>query len=240
MFGDDLARVYDLVYRARGQDFDREAELVTEIVRARRPDATSLLDVGCGTGEHLLTLSGAFDHVEGLDLSGPMVSVARTKLPGVEIHLRDMRDFDLGRRFDAVISLSTAVAYLPSVAALRVTLTRMVAHLAPGGVLVVEPWYFPENYLDGYIAGDIIRRPEMTVARVSHSRERDGATHIESHWTVADRHGIRHFTENHVFGLWTREQYEAAFENAGCKTEYIGDVQAGRGLFVGWRGGDVR
>ncbi|MGK5522183.1 class I SAM-dependent methyltransferase [Micromonospora sp. URMC 107] len=235
MFGPDIAEVYDFTYRRRGQDFDKEAALVSEIARERHPEAGSLLDVGCGTGEHLKALSGMFGHVAGIDLSEPMVAVARRKLPGVEVHLADMCRFDLGRRYDVVLSLSAAVAYLPSLTAVRAALGRMVAHLAPGGVLVVEPWYFPENYLDGHVAGDLIRSPERTVSRVSHSRERDGATVIESHWVVADARGIRSFVETHVFGLWEREQYERAFADAGCTVEYVGDVQAGRGLFVAQR-----
>jgi SAM-dependent methyltransferase len=232
MFGTELAEIYDLVYRERGQDFDAEAELVAGLVRDRRPDATSLLDVGCGTGEHLKALHGMFDHVAGIDLSAPMVAIAVDKLPSVDIRIADMCAFDLGRTYDAVISLSTAVAYLPSADAMAVAINRMVSHLAPDGVLVVEPWYFPENYLDGYVAADIVRGRDRTISRVSLSRARDGATHIESHWAVADHASIRHFTETHVFGLWTRAQYEEAFRDAGCTAEYVGGVQAGRGLFV--------
>ncbi|MER5268771.1 class I SAM-dependent methyltransferase [Actinosynnema sp. NPDC002837] len=232
MFGTDLAAVYDLVYSERGQDFASEAELVTTLVRDRAPGAASLLDVGCGTGEHLVTLAKHFTHVEGVDLAEPMVAVARAKLPDVAVHIGDMTALDLGRTYDAIISLSAAVAYLPSADAMGIALKNMASHLAPGGVLVVEPWYFPENFLDGHIAADIIRGAGRTISRVSRSRAQDGATHIESHWVVADADAIRHFTETHVFGLWTREQYDAAFAAAGCTAEYVPDVQLGRGLFV--------
>ncbi|WBB78710.1 class I SAM-dependent methyltransferase [Micromonospora sp. WMMD882] len=238
MFGEDLAEVYDMVYRARGQDFDKEAALVTEIVRSRRPDARSLLDVGCGTGEHLVAFARSFPSVTGIDLAAPMLAVAERKLPPGTVRRADMRDVDLGRTYDAVVSLSTAVAYLPSLADFRAALARMVAHLAPAGVLVIEPWYFPENYLDGYVAGDLIRHDGYTVSRVSHSREQDGVTVIESHWAVANRDGIRHFTETHLFQLWTREQYASEFAHAGLAAEYLSGVQAGRGLFVAHRRGE--
>ncbi|HCT79844.1 MAG TPA: SAM-dependent methyltransferase [Micromonosporaceae bacterium] len=236
VFDHELAAVYDVVYQARGQDFSAEAELVTETILARRPEATSLLDVGCGTGEHLKTLSKLFNHVEGVDLSPSMVAVARAKLPSLDVHLEDMCELDLGRTFDAVISLSTAVAYLPSLAALHRALERMVQHLSPGGVLVVEPWYFPENFLDGHVAGDLLRVPEHTISRVSHTQRRGGAAYVVSHYVIADRHGIEHFTETHVFRLWSRDEYVAAFRGAGCTAEYIEGVQSGRGIFVGERG----
>ncbi|SEF66674.1 Methyltransferase domain-containing protein [Thermomonospora echinospora] len=233
MFDADLAEVYDLVYRGRGQDFRAEAELVTRVVRTRRPGAVSLLDVGCGTGEHLSALRACFDHVEGLDRSESMIAVARAKLPGVRVHAGDMCDFDLGRRYDAVISLSSAVAYLPSAQAMRTAVARMAAHLVPGGVLVVEPWYFPEAYVEGHIAGDVLRENGRTVSRVSRA-ERDGEfVRVDSHYLVADRQSIRHFTERQTFGLWRRELYERALRDAGCSTEYIEGVQSRRGLFIG-------
>ncbi|MEU9760878.1 class I SAM-dependent methyltransferase [Streptomyces sp. NPDC047987] len=236
MFAQQLALIYDLVYKARGQDFRVESELVTEIVRARHPSAASLLDVGCGTGEHLLTLCRRFGHVEGIDLSEPMVEVARDKLPGTALHVADMRDFSLGRTFDVVISLSTAVAYLPSPRDLATALRQMVRHLAPGGVLIVEPWYFPETFLDGHIAADVVRGDGRTVSRVSHTRRFPGSARVDSHYVVADPHGIEHFTESHVFGLWTQGQYLDALAGAGCTAEYLPDVQSGRGLFVAERG----
>lgn len=235
MFDRELAEVYDFVYRARGQNFDAEARLVADMVRAHKPAARSLLDVGCGTGEHLKTLSELFDHVEGLDLSEPMVSVARAKLPTVDIHIGDMCEFDLSRTFDAVISLSTAVAYLPSLDAVSAALDRMVRHLVPDGVLMIEPWYFPEKFLDEHIAGDVIHSEGRTVSRVSRTHRRGDVAYIDSHYVVADKDGIQHFTETHVFGLWTQEQYLKAFSDAGCAAEYADSVQSGRGIFVARR-----
>ncbi|MEV0678641.1 class I SAM-dependent methyltransferase [Actinosynnema sp. NPDC050436] len=232
MFGRELAEVYDLVYTARGQDFAAESADVVRIVRDARPGAASLLDVGCGTAEHLRHLVPAFDHVEGVDLSADMLAVGRRKLPDVPLHHADMRDLRLGRCFDAVISLSTAVAYLPSRADLARALTAMAAHATPGGVLVVEPWYFPENFLDGHVAGDALRVGPVTVTRLSHTRGLGGAARIVSHYAVADASGIEHFTETQDFGLWTREEYLAAFRVAGCTARYLPDVQSGRGVFV--------
>ncbi|WP_205809383.1 methyltransferase domain-containing protein [Micromonospora sp. HNM0581] len=81
-----LSRVYDLVYTSRGKDFAAEAQEIADVIRARRPGAASLLDVDCGTGEHLVTWRHLFAEVEGVDISADMRAVARAKLPGVPIH----------------------------------------------------------------------------------------------------------------------------------------------------------
>ncbi|MFI0366587.1 methyltransferase domain-containing protein [Actinomadura sp. 1N219] len=235
MFGDQLARVWDLIYQTgRGKDYHAEAELVAETVRARNPGARSLLDVGCGTGEHMVAFGELFDHAEGVDLSEPMISIARDKAPHTTFHVGDMCTFDLGRSFDAVVSLYTAVGYLPSLDALSAALRRMAAHLTPDGVLVVEPWWFAEKFLDGHVAGDVVQEDGRTVARVSRTERRDDRAHMEIHYTVADGNGIQSFTESHSFGIWTRQQYLQAFADAGCQVEYVEDVLY-CGMFVGCR-----
>jgi SAM-dependent methyltransferase len=238
LYGPALADVWDLFYlRGRGKDYASEADEVARTVLDLRPGASSLLDVGCGTGEHLRALAAHFGDVAGLDLSAPMVEVARAKVPRADVRVADMRDFDLGRTFDAVICLNTGVAYLPSTGALVTALARMAAHLEPGGVLLIEPWWFPDRYVDGYIAGDVVRTPERTVSRVSRTRREGDSAHMDIHYVVADAGGIEHFTETHVFGLWTREQYLDAFDRAGCPAEFTADTASGYGMFVGRRPG---
>ena len=96
------ARIYDAVYAWK--DYPREAALVHELVQARRPGAATLLDVACGTGAHLAELRRWY-RCEGLDLDPNLLAVARERLPDVPLHEGDMRDFELGRRFDAVTCL---------------------------------------------------------------------------------------------------------------------------------------
>ncbi|KWX05222.1 SAM-dependent methyltransferase [Carbonactinospora thermoautotrophica] len=235
MYGEQLAEIYDLVYRGRGKDFAAEATEVAEIVRGSKPNATSLLDVGCGTGEHLVHLSKLFEHVEGLELSAPMRAIAQEKLPGVPIHAGTMDDFDLGRTFDAVTCLFSTIAYQPSTEGLHATARCLARHLVPGGVVVIDPWWFPERFCEGYIAGDVVRDEDRTVARVSHSTRRDGVSRVEAHYLVADSTGIRHFVDTQLITLFTREEYATALRTAGCDVEYLPDRLSPRGVFVGLR-----
>ena len=113
------AAIYDAMNRGAGKDYGAEAAAVTEAVLARRPEARTLLDVACGTGEHLSHLRHRFE-VEGLELSEHMAAIARTKLgPDVPIHAGDMRSFDLGRTFDAVTCMFSSIGYARDAAAAR-------------------------------------------------------------------------------------------------------------------------
>src|SRR5262245_54305782 len=107
MYDERVAEIYDLIYGVR-KDYPAEAVELTAIIRERAPLARSLLDVACGTGEHLRFLREHFDTAEGLELAAPMRAVAAAKLPEVTVHAGDMRDFQLGRTFDAVVCLFSA------------------------------------------------------------------------------------------------------------------------------------
>ncbi len=141
---DRSAHLYDLIYRFK--DYEAESRDLVTIVGERAPNATSLLDVACGTGEHLRLVRSSFDHVEGVDVEPDMVALARAKLPDVVVTEADMRTFDLGRAFDVVTCLFSSIGYLADAEELRASVARMAAHLAPGGVLVIDGWIRPEAW----------------------------------------------------------------------------------------------
>ncbi|MET7581329.1 class I SAM-dependent DNA methyltransferase [Streptomyces microflavus] len=228
------AEMYDLLYQDR-KDYRAEAEHVAGLIRAHRPDAGSLLDVACGTGIHLEAFAGLFAQVEGIDLAKPMVEVAAERLPGVPLHLGDMRTFHLDRTFDAIVCMFSSIGYLRSAADLDRTLSAMACHLAPGGVVVIEPWYFPENFLDGHVSGHALTRDNRTITRVSHSTRQGDAVRMELHYVVADSGGVQHRSEIDLLTLFTRDQYEAAYSRAGLKAEYQESPGSGPGFFVGVR-----
>ncbi|MFI6517031.1 class I SAM-dependent methyltransferase [Spirillospora sp. NPDC050679] len=234
MYGAEVAEIFELVNRERGRDYRAEAAEVARQVRAELPRAASLLDVACGAGSHLRFLAESFDRVEGLEISEPMLERARALLPGVPLHQGDMRDFDLGRRFDAVVSMTGSVGYMSDPGELEGLLRRFARHLAPGGVAVVDPWWFRERFLDGHVSADVVEAGGRTIARVSHSALEGAASRVEVRYVVADPgSGVRSFAESHLISLFTRRQYETAFDRAGFRTRYVEGVQSGRGLFVG-------
>src|SRR5438067_67243 len=142
------AQLYDAIYSFK--DYEGEATRLDELIRERKPDARTLLDVACGTGKHLEYLRTRYD-VEGLDLDPELLAIARERLPDVPLHEGDMRDFDLGRRFDAVTCLFSAIGYMLTVEELAAAVASMARHLEPGGVLLVEPWLEPEAVVTPHV-----------------------------------------------------------------------------------------
>lgn len=232
------AEIYDFIHAARGRDWAAEADDITKLVRERCPRASSLLDVACGTGAHLERFGAHFATVAGLELSPGMREIAQRRLPGHQVYAGDMRDFELGARYDAVLCMCFSLGYMSTVSELRSAAAALVRHVAPGGVLIAEPWWFPEKFVDGFVSAALAQEDGRAVSRLSHSVREGRVSQMTVRYTVADTDGIRDFTEYETYSLFTQEEYVSAFAQAGCAVEFLPGGPNGRGLFVGTRAPD--
>lgn len=228
------AEFYDRIYGDKS--FADESAVLRAIVERECPGAGTLLDVGCGTGAHLAQLR-EWIHVEGLDVSAAMLEVARRRLPGVALHEGDMRTFALERRFDVVTSLFSAIGYVRSTAELEAAIATMARHLAPGGVLAVEPWLYPSQWRPGEkVHGNMLADAEdFKLARFCVSSTRDRFAVTPMHHLVATLDGVEHFVETHELFLAEPAEIEHAFVAAGlADVRHVPDVLV-RGLWIGKR-----
>jgi dTDP-3-amino-3,4,6-trideoxy-alpha-D-glucopyranose N,N-dimethyltransferase len=233
---DRAVLAYDVIHAARGKDYAGEAARVAELIRERRPDARTLLDAACGTGGHLRFLRDAFEVVEGMDLSSAMLARAADVVPGVPLHEGDLRTFDLGRRFDAVTCLFSAISYLVPADALRQGIANLARHLVDGGVLVVEPWIRPEDWLPLPLPRiDSGEGEGLAVTRMVRSWRDPDRTYLDMQYLIGSDDGIEHVTEHHETGLYGEEVYREAFDAAGCSFEVDPEGLIGRGLYMGVR-----
>ncbi|MFI6517035.1 class I SAM-dependent DNA methyltransferase [Spirillospora sp. NPDC050679] len=233
MYEAEYAELYDLIHAGRKKDYRIEVKELLDLIRDHRDPVNSLLDVACGTGSHMAAFGESIDRVEGLDLSEPMLEIAGRKVPAETLHRGTMNDFDLGRTFDVVTCLFSSIAHVRSQQELQATAECFARHLEPGGLAVIEPFWFRSSFIPGYVASDLVTVEGRTAARVSHSVLDGGAAQIEVHCVVADAGaGIRHFVVHTRVSLFEREEYEAAFRNAGYRVEFMSGGPAGRGLFL--------
>lgn len=225
------AALYDAIYSFK--NYEAEANRVCELIDLRqRSRGRRLLDVGCGTGGHLVHLGKHFE-CEGVDLDPNLLAIAGAKCPGVPLHSGDMTDFDLGRTFDAVVCLFSAIGYVRTAARMHMAVANLARHLAPGGVLIVEPWLIPGSFEPQRLNAMIVNQPELKIVRMDKHRVAKGVSLIDLHYLVGTPDKIECFTERHKLGLFTREQYLRAFSDAGLETTWDEKGLIGRGLVIG-------
>jgi SAM-dependent methyltransferase len=224
------ARYYDDLYSWK--NYVGETAKLVALIQERNPRARRLLDVACGTGKHLELLQKHFD-VEGLDLNEELLEIARERLSGVPLHHGNMLDFDLGKTFDVVTCLFSSVAYTRTTDNLARAVTSMGDHLAAGGVLVVEPFFPPEQWEPGHPFALFVDEPDLKVARMDVAPPPEqGMVTIEFHYLVGTPDGIEYFTEPHETALFTHDEYLEAFRAAGLEPDHDPEGLMGRGLYV--------
>ncbi len=227
-----FAEIYDAIYAFK--DYKSEAATIRDIVQKRCPAAKTLLDVGCGTGAHVARLSGDFECV-GLDYSEEQLEMARRKATSAQFAQGDMRTFDLGRTFDAVVCLFGTVGYSANLEELDQTIQHLARHLAPGGVLLVEPWIAKESFKVGRFDLITAEAPGMKMARTNTTAREGDTSILDFHFLVVTAAGTEHFTETHRLGLFSKEEYLEAFRRAGLSVEHDEQGLMGRGLYIAGR-----
>jgi SAM-dependent methyltransferase len=223
------AKHYDAVYADK--NYEDESELITSLISERVLDAKTLLDVACGTGKHLEHMQQTFE-CTGVELDPEMLSIAKDRVPSLPLHVGDMCEFDLGRKFDAVTCLFSSIGYTKTVGRMEQAVANMAKHLNPGGVLLVEPWITPEAWLVGHIDSETYKTDEFVVTRmmVSEPVER-GRLVLE--YLIGDNNGISKVTETHEMGWFTHDEYLNAFKKADLEVEHLEEGLTGRGIYVG-------
>lgn len=226
------AAYYDTIYETL-KDYRKESKQIHEIIRLRKKsDGEKLLDVACGTGQHVFFLRKFFK-VEGLDAQPEMLAVARRRNPGVTFYKGDMRYFKLPKKFDAIICLFSAIAYVKTLTGLGRAVRNMAEHLEAGGVLIVEPWITPEAFKRGLVGGVYVNQPALKIARINTSKVKGHISSLNFHYLVGTPRGVRHFVTHERLGLFSVREYLDAFRRSGVQVTYDPDGLKGRGLFIG-------
>ncbi len=227
------ARLYDAIYGWK--DYRAEALRLAEIIGShKKSSGNDLLDVACGTGGHIPHLSEAF-RVGGLDLDLGMLDIAKTKHRGVPIHVGDMVDFELGRQFDIVVSLFSSIGYVRTPERLALAVRNMARHVRPGGVLIIEPYFTPQAWKPrtSAPAANLVDNPKITIVRMIDWVREANVVRSTFHYLVGTASSVEYFTETHEMGLFSANQYRAAFAAAGMAVTLDEKGLMDRGLYIG-------
>lgn len=224
-YGRRFAKYYDEIYHEL-VDYEGDVEFLERVFRRFRGKPKTILDLGCGTGNHDFPLARRGYEVTGVDQSREMLALARKKTipvgqPPRFIRAR-MHSFRLRQTFDAAICMFGAFDYLLSPQEVTGCLRRVHAHLVPRGLFVYEYWQTSgvrpgiQSWIDRIGAGrEIIRLSE------SHFDPRKSQLVMDFRFLVLQgRKVLDRFSERHVVRTYTRPQMgrllrETGFDRTG-------------------------
>ena len=148
VFGPIYADTYDLLYQDK--DYAAECDLIERIFQTYAGSPIrSVLDLGCGTGNHAIPLVQRGYEVVGVDRSESMLAQARRKAAGlpkgssVTFRQGDVRTFDLQQHFDAALMMFAVLGYQLENTDVLSALRTARRHLRSEGLLIFDVWYGP-------------------------------------------------------------------------------------------------
>ncbi|GAA4433153.1 class I SAM-dependent methyltransferase [Bremerella cremea] len=145
-FDNDVERFSNL---ETGQSATMDApvvlELITRVAAAQCPDATGVLDIGCGAGNYTLKLLERLPKLDCtlIDLSQPMLDRARQRLEAssagsVTTLCGDVRDLELPKEAFDVAMAAAVLHHLRDDADWKQVFTKVFQSLKPGGIFLVS------------------------------------------------------------------------------------------------------
>ncbi len=225
----ESAELYDAIYHFK--NYARECERLRSLIGEALPAASTILDVACGTGEHARFLKEHYA-VDGVDINENYLRAARLKNPAGNYTRADMTDFDLGRTYDVVTCLFSAIGRVTTFERLERAIACMARHVRPGGALIVEPWFTPDQWNPGSLFVHVGEIGAAKVCRMSLSGRDGDVSILLYHYLRGTPEGIEHYTERLELGLFTRDEMTWAFESVRTAVRYDSEGLIGRGLYL--------
>ena len=136
------SKYYDLLYK--NKDYNAEVNYITNCIKNYSPHAKTILEFGSGTGGHGLILQKMGYDIYGLEQSKQMVKEA--KFHGYPCEHADITNFEINRKFDAVISLFHVISYINDNASLEKVFRNASKRLNSGGLFIFDVWFSPAVY----------------------------------------------------------------------------------------------
>jgi len=144
-FGKIYADSYDLFYKKK--DYSAECDFLEKIFEefSDKP-VENILDLGCGTGGHLIPLAKRGYSLAGIESSKCMFSIAKVKINTklkVKLVNKDISGFRLNRKFDAAIAMFSVFNYLLADKIILKFLNQVNFHLKDRGLFIFDIWSAP-------------------------------------------------------------------------------------------------
>jgi SAM-dependent methyltransferase len=227
VFGKQYADQYDLLYGDK--NYEAECDMLREVFKryAKAPIQT-ILDLGCGTGNHAIPLARRGYRVTGVDRSAEMLANARQKARASEeiqsdnlpvLTQGDVRRLDLGQQFDAVLMMFAVLGYQLTNSDVLAALSTVRRHLKPGGLFICDVWYGPAVLaIRPSDRIKVIPMPDGQVIRAASSEldlERQRAKVHYHVWCITGGRLQSETEETHHMRFFFRNELDLALNQAG-------------------------
>lgn len=229
----EIAKYYDLIYSWK--DYKKEIKIIKKLIpKYKKSKGKELLDIGCGTGQHLRYLKNSFI-CTGIDSNEEMLKIAKKNVKGVAFKKADMANFNLRKKFDVILCLFSSIGYVKTYADLKKTINNFSRHLKTGGIVIIEPWFTKSAFKAGLPAMTTYDRKNIKIVRLNVSRVKNNISILDMYFLVAEKgEDVKHYVDRHELGLFDISQTLKFMKEAGLDAKFLKNgLMKDRGLFAG-------
>lgn len=200
-------KYFDLLYKDK--DYNSEANYIKKLINLYKPDSQYLLDLGCGTGKHILSIAESGFNATGVELSEVMLEKAISNLREnsnlhhkVKFFQGDIRSIRLKEKFDVIILLFHVMSYQTANNDLLLTFKTIKEHLKENGICIFDFWYGPAVLTEKPDKREKrLYDDEISIIRTSNPvmRINENIVEVNFHIDISDKTGkkIEEISETH-------------------------------------------
>lgn len=225
------ADFYDLLYQDK--DYKGECDVIEEIfAKYSKKKIVSILDLGCGTGNHAFIFHEKGYRILGVDRSEVMLTNAKNKLlkltdnKNIRFERGDIRNWKTDEKFDAVLMLFAVLGYQLENKDVFKAFTTVKKHLKSNGLFIFDVWYGPSVLIQKpskrtktvvTTKGKIIRKAYSGIDTI---RQICTVHYLTSY--IQNKKLIQKIKEDHQMRFFFPKELEFYLQSAGLKLLKLG------------------
>lgn len=211
------------VYWAEMADQNQTEEQLKFLKNHLKPEGY-ILDLACGTGRHIISLSKHGYCIVGLDVSANLLRIAKERSRDIQLVRGDIRFLPFKpQAFAATISMDTSFGYLPTEQDDRAALAEVQSVLTRKGIFIIDVFNRRELTLK-YREDE--NQPFKQKEYPSFFLQQKRTVTLKGDWLcdlwiVRDKMNGRESVFEHTVRLYERSKLEAMLDKAGFAVEEV-------------------
>lgn len=235
----ECAKYYDKLYE--NKDYSRESDFIDKCIKKfSKTNNKRLLDIGCGTGTHILHLHRKGYSVIGIDISKEMLEIAQNKILDAKLLRGNAKNFLTKKKCGCIIGMFTLINYMRRHSDLKLLMTNSYKNLEGGGLIIFDVGLCKSNsefYKTKHIT--MYRDDKITIKRIT--RYKIGSDTYNKLIKMAVKNGNKIFskTTKETYPLFDIYEIKRMMEEIGFKIKIFDDfsfkkpMKFRRPVFVG-------
>jgi ubiquinone/menaquinone biosynthesis C-methylase UbiE len=215
-----LSKYYDLLHNEK--DYLKESVFFIKLIKKYKTTKNKkLLDVACGTGEHIKYFKKNFI-VDGVDLSKNLIKIAKEKNSKIKFKVADMKRFKTTEKYGTITCLFSSLAYLKNITEIKQTLNNFYYNLEKGGVALIETFFVRDNLkeLKNHVRKYISKN--LKIKRTINININHNIANVEAKYEIFEKGKNKKVVKDKQnVKLYTKKELENMIEKIGFKVKIL-------------------